>query len=49
MSMGNWNLFVKETLEKQKDRPDKGNMATFADKLTSKKGNIERKEQNESE
>lgn len=43
MSMGNWNLFVKETLEKQKDRPDKGNMATFVNKLTSKKENIERK------
>lgn len=42
MSMGNWERFVKETL-KQKDKPDKGNMSTFANKLTSKKENIERK------
>lgn len=34
-----WNRLINEL----KDRPDKGDMATFVNKLTSKKENIERK------
>lgn len=40
--MPRWNAFIKEMLERR-DKPDKGNTATFVNKLTSKKENIERK------
>lgn len=46
--MVNWNRFVKEILRMQ-DKYDKGNTATFANKLTSKKENIERKVVDENE
>lgn len=43
--MLNWNRFVRETLQKEQGKPNKdGEKITVINKLTSKKGNIERRE-----
>lgn len=47
--MPHWNAFVKRMLSEKQDKPDKGNTATFANKLTSKKENIKRKAVDENE
>lgn len=42
--MPRWDEFVQSVLSgKQQDKPDKTDKATFVNKLTSKKENIERK------